>query len=585
MNQSNTFKKFKDKVGSLDISKDKVKATFLSLYKDLSKETRMFFDLIRKNKGRILSLDIGKRTLKIALLSLTKEAVYLLKYDIKEIRIKEPQDEERFLKEFISNFIVANSITETDIIISLLDLDSLVLRMIELPNVPEKEIREALKWELKDKIPFELDRAQFDWQLVNEYTDKEGAKKKDIMIACARKDLIERYVRIIKDTGLNIIDIKTPSFNYSYLLEKLEVSKKGLVAVLDIGGIDSTFSIYKDSKLMFLRSLPFSSEQVTTSISEILSPDETDLELKREKAEEIKKEFGIPQDFDQVLKDDIKGGQVIASMRPSLERLVSETNRSINYYATKFESEAPKFLFITGGGSNLKGLDAYLKNEFKFEVDRFPLWGVIKIGKGINKDKFDKDMERLMSPMGAAIGMNKKPNLLPQEYRTEKVETLEKMSLRLIGITLGLIFLFSLLIVRSQVNDYKSRLKHARVHLQTISKISDMDRWITQRLSVVRKIQSDRIPADWVLKELSNLMPSSCVLERVELDNEKRVLILNGYIISLSRKVKTEDELTAFMEKLEASPFFDEAMLRFLEKAKYKEKDASKFEIQCDLKK
>jgi len=526
-------------------------------------------------------LDIGKDTLKIAFLSLSKGRVELLRYKIKKKDPGELQDGGRALTEFIRSFITANSITEKNIIISLQDPDALVVKRINLPSVPEKEMAEAIKWEIKDEVPFNLNEAQIDWQAVGEYTDKEGAKREDLIVVCARKDLIARYIQIAKRIGLNVVDIKSPSVNFSYILEKNEASKKGVTSILDVGAAGSTFSIYKDGRLNFLRNLPFSSEQFTASISGAIISSDGRLELTREKSEQIREEFGIPEDPNQILNDGIKASQVISLIRPALERLTSEISKSITYYTASFESDAPKTLYITGGGSNLKGLDLYLKNGLRFDVNRLPLSETARINKNIEAGRLKKDINQLAGVVGAGLGINSRPSLLPQQYKTEKVEAFEKTSLRLIGITVGCIFLFSLFAVRTQVSDYENRLKNAKLHLQAIHKIGDLNNEIVQRVKLIEKIESDKIPPDWILKELSNLAPSVVVLEELTLDQEQNALILKGYVISQEEKV--QDELTTFMKDLEASPFFSEATLRSSNKTKYEERNASSFELRCDL--
>lgn len=546
---------------------------------DLRKRFYNLSSMIKKDKREILSLDIGKSALKIADFSLSRGKIELLNYGIKEL--DKTQEESRFIADFISDFIKMHSIQDKEIIISIQDPDALAVKRKTLPNVPDKEIIDAIKWEIKDELSFNLAEAQMYCDVVGEYTDKEGARKKDIVVTCVNRVLIDKYVKIIKEEGLSIIDIKLPVFNYSYLLEKDEQSKKAVIAVLDVGGLSASISIYRDNKLNFIRSLPFSSVQMTEDMRSALVTSAGKIELTYDKAEEIKKEFGIPDDPEEVLKEGIKGGQAISLMRPGLERLAAEISRSIDYYTSNFETEAPQVLYITGGGSNLKNLDKYLKNELKLEVKRLLLPPAIHIAEYINKETLAKDINQLSSPAGAVLGMDKKPGFLPVQYKAEKLELIEKISLRLVGIAAGLLFLFSFLIANLQVNDYRNRLKNAKLHLETIKGISDLNDRIVQRQALIDKINSDKIPADWILKELAGVMPSTAILKEIKLNQSKNSVILNGYIIAQGQKM--HDELAAFINALERSPLFKEAALTSSSKSSYDGRDALSFEIQCEL--
>jgi type IV pilus assembly protein PilM len=531
-----------------------------------------------KIRGELLSLDVGTHSLKLALVSVSPGRAELLRYDMRELTPQESPTDATLLGGFITTFI--GDIKTRNIIVSFQNPDSLVIKRIDLPSVPEKELYEAIKWEVKDEIPFELDQLYLDWQLIGEYTDKDGAKRQDIVIACVKKDIVDRYVKTLRDAGFSVVDFKLPPFNISYILQKLEGAKKDVVPVLDVGAANSLFSLYKNGHLSFVRNLPFSSEQLTMSMSGTFTSDQGRMELTKDKAEEIKRTFGIPQSA-EALQEGITGSQIMALMRPPLERLRSEITRSIDYYTVNYEAPAPQFLYVTGGGSNLKGLHEYLRSELRFNVEALPLPNTVTIGAAVDKEKFNTDRAQLMSAIGAALGVNKRPNLLPGEYKAERLESLQKVSLRLAGITIGIALLFSFVGLRAEVADYKKRLQRAGLHLQTIGTIHTLYDRTAQRQAVVARAQASVIPADWVMKELGNLMPASIVLTGLGLDQTKNNLTLGGYVVV--REQNVVDELTSFMKALKASPLFTEATLRFSDSARYEGRDAAQFEIRCTL--
>jgi len=562
-----------------------IRSTVMKTYGDLRKKIDLtklpeakdkVLKLLKGEKGGLLSLDIGTRITKIALFSLTGGKPTLLKYEIKELK-----DEDREITAFISNFIKSNSIEEKNIIINMEDPESLIIKRISLPNLPEKEMGDAIGWEIKDDIPFDMKEAELDWQVIGESTDKDGAKKIDLMLACGKRDLVDRHVKIAKGAGLSVVDIKSAPFSSSYIVEGSESSKEGIVSVLDIGAMDSTFSFYRDGKLSFIRELPFGSEQFTSSISGVLLSDKGRIELTREKAEEIKREFGIPKDPNQALRDGITASQIMPLIRPSLERLIQEIRRSIDYFTSSFDADAPKILYLSGGGSRLKGLDTYLKDELKFKVDRLPVADLVEMGEGLDKKSLDEAMVQLAGSIGATLGRNKRPHLLPREYRTEKIEAIEKVSLRVAGITLGVILLLSIIGVKFQERDYKNRLANARLHLETIDQINRIKDRIVKRTELVEEIRSGYVLPDWILKEVGHLIPGSAVINKFELDQGGNSLALKGYIVA--REHMAQEEITSFIKNLERSPFFKEASLESSDKARYEGKDALQFTLRCIL--
>ena len=167
----------------------------------------------------------------------------------------------------------------------------------------------------------------------------------------------------------------------------------------------------------------------------------------------------------------------------------------------------------------------------------------------------------MISLLGASIAGPGDINLLPQEIKAQRIEFLERASLRIIGITLGAIFLFSLFILKFQEHDYNKRLKNAEAHLETIKEIKEFRERIVVRQSLIDKICKNKVPTYGLLKQVSNLLPSSVILNELFLDNEQNYLILKGVVLSSGEIA--EDILTDFMKKAEETSFFSETDLLF----------------------
>ena len=60
---------------------------------------------------------------------------------------------------------------------------------------------------------------------------------------------------------------------------------------------------------------------------------------------------------------------------PIVDELVLEIRRSLNYYTTRFESDRPLHLILSGGTANLKGIAEYieLSTGFTVEINRLLL--------------------------------------------------------------------------------------------------------------------------------------------------------------------------------------------------------------------
>jgi len=179
--------------------------------------------------------------------------------------------------------------------------------------------------------------------------------------------------------------------------------------------------------------------------------------------------------------------------------------------------------------------------------------------------------------LGAVLSDSKAINLAPHRIKAQKAELIQKVSLRVLAVTVGLIFLVSFLIVKLQIRDYRNRLRLAKNHLETIKEIKVLQDSIAAREGLINKIQKGRVPVDRLLVLLSTIIPNEIVLDKFMLNQDKHLLTLRGYVFS-SGKI-AEAALVEFMTNLEATSFFSEARLV----SSRKEHRAQLFEIQCDL--
>ncbi|MEA3560851.1 MAG: pilus assembly protein PilM [Candidatus Omnitrophota bacterium] len=532
---------------------------------------------MKKKTKRFLSIDFGLAFIKIVYLESLKGNLRLLNYDFRKIL---PVEESRHeIIGFLNNFLKSNSIPEKKVYLTIAGSDSVIIENLVLPAIPKTEISKAAKWELKNKISFNLDDALFDWQLAREYTDKEGVKKKEIVFILASFKIVNRYLSIVGDCGLNPVSISSGPFNYSHILKHCEKKAK-IQAILDMGYNNTALSIYYNNKLIFLRKLAFSSNKLTQSLTTTLASDTGKLELSYEEAEKIKQTFGIPREEERISENyNIKPIQVISLIRPFLETLVKELKRSFNYFMSNFQLENPSILYITGGGANLKNLIEYLNKEFVGSVSKLPLSDCIdkQALTRQRQEKLDSDRNRIINALGAVLADTPAVNILPQEVKTRKIGLIQKTSLRIITIMLGVIFLFSLFSVKFQIRDYKNRLESAQVHLQTISGIKSLRQKVGLLENLLDKIKKGRVPVDGLLKVINLSVPNDIMLQELSFNHDRYSLILKG-IVPIDEDI-AGFALSELMENIELSSFFTEASLLSFKKTG----DVQVFEIKCDL--
>lgn len=528
-----------------------------------------------KNKPKnFLAIDFGRFAIKIAHLESENGNFKLLGYSLKPI-LPTLEKGEVTAVDFINNFLQESSFDGRDVILSISDSDVIFINYVVLPVLPEREILEAAKWQLKEDIPYKLESALLDWQVPREYIDREGIKRNGVIFVAAKREAIDRYLSIIYKCNLNPIRVTSSPFNYGPILVR-HPQHEPVSAVLDIGYKDTSLCIYYNCKLNFIRKLTFSSEKLTQSLTGTLASERGKVELLPAQAEEIKNTFGLPQDAGQTIRENLKASQIISFMRPLLETLAREIKFSFDYFAANFNAERPQMFYLTGGGANLKNLNKYLSEELNTQISYLPLPGRVDTSV-LNKEGLMRDQNQIISAIGAGLEGPRAINLLPIEIRTKKVEFVQKVSLRLVVIFLSILLLFLLFITQFQINDYKNRIKNASLHLQAVEKIKILKQRIDLRDGLICRIQKDQIPVQGILKLVSALIPPEIILNELIFDRPSHGLTLKGIVSAGKDNVETV--LTNFIQRLESSLVIVEARLVFSKTAE----EAQQFEIECKL--
>ncbi len=597
------------------------------------------FQFFSSKPGRLLVVDFNQSMIKLVYLEPFSGGFKLLNYGMQPIgSIQEKK--EQAAENFLNNFLRKYSIFGQETRVNLSEAGSVIIKYLDLPVLPRGEIISAAKWQLKEDVPFNLETACIDWQIVKEYTDEEGIKKNGIIFAIAKREGVDSCLSFIYKCHLIPSRITVAPFNYANILNYLPSSQK-ISAVLDIDFQESTLNIYENNKLHFVRKLPISWEKFTLSLmGGGLVSEKGGNQLSYEEAEEIKNTFGIPLDENQVIHEHIQSSQVISLIRPLLETLVRELKFSFDYFTSTFDAQNPSILYLTGGGANLKNLDSYLNKELHREVKYLPFPDCVHLphekekfeqnkGKNFPFQKFNKtnpegaeqkkiinapgtipvlekkiqaeitgspplshekkdsiqkkeklsheDQNVLINTIGAALGDLKSIDLLPVGIKKKKKLVAFKIFFDLGVIFLGIVFLFVLFLTRLQTVEYRNKLKISKAHLKTIEGIKTLKEKIRLREELMDKIQAGTVPPDGVLKVISNLIPTEIILDELEMDQSNHSLVLRGAVSG------GEDVagliITHVMTQLEASLFFSEVSLISSQRVGV----LQKFEIKCTI--
>lgn len=266
---------------------------------------------------------------------------------------------------------------------------SLVFRHLRLPQMPERDLKEAVRWEMRKETTIPPGEMAADYVLAGA-EPRAGENTVSLIAFAARKAEVSNLMGMFKGTGLEPRVVEAaPTALYS-AFDLHDLWETGLnYAMLDVGDSKSTLVILKNRKMVFAREIPFGGKDLTRALADGLNKDDKD-------AEEIK----ITQGLNLPDNKDENARTILSS---ALEVLCTEIHRSFDYYQAQFREGAVSRLFISGGTARLKGIEGFVTEMTgipSFADD--PLRSV-KIPKHLNNESLKTIAPCLTMAAGLAV--------------------------------------------------------------------------------------------------------------------------------------------------------------------------------------
>ena len=378
-----------------------------------------------------IGLDIGFHDIKIVELVRNEEGFQITKFAIREIpaAILQQKDRAGLLGGMIKKMFSEAKIKSSTVYLSITG-HNVIIRNASLPKMPPEELIDAAKWNAKEEVLFDLDKAVVDNYVMAE-TDQDGATFLDILSVIVREDVVDFIVSIAKGAGLRpagVTVVPVALWDYDTAVAKLEPGT--VTSYVDMGAERTRIYFVCDGHILFSREIPNGGKNLTECLV-----GEYELEAGKTavidavRAEQLKKTFGYPaEDAEGKTEEGIPLPLIRERFEPILVKQVTEIDRSIEYFKNQYRKGAVDRLILSGGGAGLSGMYRFLKENLQLEIDRCNVF----MQAGVQDDSLSKEEMKLYGPSltvaaGLALGKCDKINILPEKYRPSIKKTLVKL--------------------------------------------------------------------------------------------------------------------------------------------------------------
>jgi len=264
---------------------------------------------------------------------------------------------------------------------------SVIIKKATFPLMEDQELRELIRDEAGKYLPFDsMDEVNFDFQVLgpNEY----NPNQLDVIIVAAKKDIIESYVEAVELAGLSAIILDVDSFALETMYENnYDYEEKDIAVIVNIGASITNINVVKNATSIFTRDFTVGCNAITEMI-------QSQYGVSPEEAERIKIEG---PNGDDAVKDSFQF-QHLSFADP----ILSEIERSVDYFRSTYGDENIKQIIIAGGGAFIPGVANDLSHRLNIPSEIANPFRKI----GYNKKLMNADDLQRIGPVAAvAVGL------------------------------------------------------------------------------------------------------------------------------------------------------------------------------------
>lgn len=424
-----------------------------------------------KLRASSTALDIGTHFIKFVELKKEKGNITLTRIGIKEIPEDSGADRDKIISRLISELLSENNIKSRPVNISV-NGQSVFVRFVKLLQVKEDKLKQTMKFEAQNQIPFSLNEVMWDWSLL----DKDKAGSKRAVIVAIKRNLVEDIISKLNSVKLSteLIDV-APISVYNCMAFNEDYDNESIGAILDVGAKSTNFIIFNKGNI-WIRSFPIAGERIKEA------------------------------------KDQ------------GLDELLAEVERSLEYYFTQAGDEAPKEkkigrFFLTGGGTIIENIEAVFISRFNIKPQVLDPFRRLRISKdAVRKLQESGYKNQFSAVVGAALrgiaDLKIEVNFL-NEALSEKKSSFQKRLYSGLSIAAGALILISFSIFMRQdyyfkkikLDKVEEMISVYRVYEPKIKKIREDEDILRGKIDTLYQTASSRAVWLGVFKSISEILP------------------------------------------------------------------------------
>lgn len=347
--------------------------------------------LLKGGGSDFFALDIGTNAVRVVQLAQSGNAWTLQHFgyapvDEKTTAGSSPESMRR-LGEVIMTAVGQSGIRTKNVVIGLPSSKTFTT-VIEVPTMPEAELRSTIKYQVDQYIPMAAADAKVDWVLLGQ--SLHDTKQLEVLLASTANAYAEERLEFIESLGLNVIAAEPEQLAMVRSLLPQGVGDARLI--IDMGETSTNLAITFNDAPRLVRTIP-------TGVRSLVKAAVQNLNVQEDQARQFILKFGLAPDRLE--------GQVYRAIESTLDNFAGELTKSIKFFQTRYPNTPLGGIMLSGYAAVVPQFGEYVAAKVSVPTSLANPWQRVRVSQ--------TDQQQLMSvasEFATVIGLAQRKNEL-----------------------------------------------------------------------------------------------------------------------------------------------------------------------------
>ncbi|MBL7025993.1 MAG: pilus assembly protein PilM, partial [Candidatus Marinimicrobia bacterium] len=314
-------------------------------------------------------------------------------------------------------------------------------KIFKAPPVKGKEIAELITWTAKKNLPFSSENINIDHMVLD---SEKGELKKNIIIGVGNNESITFMSDLFKKKKFDLQNVTTiPFLDWETFKHCYPDRLRGCIAIVHMNQNETTITMVKSGRMEFTREMAVGVKDYHKALIQRVMVGNDAVNITDKMASEYLMRYGIPINTDgNIPETGISLYKISIFLRPIVERMTSEINRSLDYFRKQVADVECQEIYLTGPGAAIPNLVEVFATQLERTTEHL---NPLRQGDFEFSDQFELDHQLIpifATNFGLALKTSAGINLLPVARKQHfQYKVFNKMSIFLTAILIPIYLL------------------------------------------------------------------------------------------------------------------------------------------------